>query len=447
MRDAGSPEPPESPVTPPDDGVNSEWEERLRVSSLRPAASDFSMRRLLNRASLMVVAALLLALAIHWLPGVLPGLPNAQPTRVGQTYNAALPPARGTNWRTIGPDWAQDISFTSNGALGYACGAYPLDPIVFFGVYDVHQNAWKQTPTPATAGSSCQVFVSPDAGDHIVLSVDYCLSAGNCSDSHSESRLYASYDGGETWATLPLPAVVNVYEAAWANSTLFLAVRGSMAANTTTIPPNAFSHLLVSQRDGTFTEIDAQQLVGSSMQFRNIALLSSGTTLYVSLDGDSCASYCTIQVRSADTGAHWTPFSAVYQGGPIIPETAQPYSNILVGWTFLPTPGILAPLLSVDNGDSWEELPAFPTNPSTGGAAMFALSDGSIYAFCFGDVGVVYVLQPGARHWQTVAPLPTGIPLAVQYDASGHAVALWGRGIAPTAALGLEYYPLVGSAG
>ncbi|HEY7848772.1 MAG TPA: hypothetical protein VIC27_01845, partial [Ktedonobacterales bacterium] len=84
---------------------------------------------------------------------------------------------------------------------------------------------------------------------------------------------------------------------------------------------------------------------------------------------------------------------------------------------------------------------------STGGAAMFALSDGSIYAFCFGDASIVYALRGGVGNWQTIAPLPTGIPLVVQYDATGHAVALWGRGIAPTAALGLEYYPLVGNAG
>jgi hypothetical protein len=152
-------------------------------------------------------------------------------------------------------------------------------------------------------------------------------------------------------------------------------------------------------------------------------------------------------VRSTDTGAHWTPFSATYKGSPVTPETTLPYSHILVGWAFLPSQGILTPLQSVDNGDSWKELPAFPTNPSTAGAAMFALSDGSIYAFCFGDSSVVYALHDGARGWQTIAPLPTGIPLAVQYDAAGHAVALWGRGIAPTAALGLEYYPLVGNAG
>ena len=77
---------------------------------------------------------------------------------------------------------------------------------------------------------------------------------------------------------------------------------------------------------------------------------------------------------------------------------------------------------------------------------MFALSDGSIYAFCFADASVVYALRDGANNWQTIAPLPTGIPLAVQYDAAGHAVALWGTRNSPNAALGLEYYPLVGNA-
>ena len=178
------------------------------------------------------------------------------------------------------------------------------------------------------------------------------------------------------------------------------------------------------------------------MQFSNISLLSSGTTLYASLDGMSCASYCTIHVRSSDNGAHWTTYSANYKGSPITPQSAQPYSHTLVGWAFLPTPGILVPLRSDDDGDYWQELPVFPADPTTGGAVMFALPDNSIYAFCYGNASVTYVLAAGATKWQVVGPLPAGTPVTVQYDAGGHAVALWGRAINPTSALGLEYYPL-----
>lgn len=434
MRDA---EPPESPP----DATDDEREEQPRVSSLRPTPVRFSQRRLLNIASLGLAAIVVLVLAIHWISDALPGRPSAQPTHPSQAFNAQLPRVRGSGWKPIGPGSAEDIAFTSNGALGYVCSVYPPNSRVDFGFYDVHQNSWTQFPTPAT-GDSCRVFVSPDAGNYVVLAVDHCLTVGNCSDNYPASRLYESYDGGESWAELPLPALMNVYDVAWANSMLFLATRGNLDSHNDTIPLNAPDHLLIRQRDRSFEEIDSQQLVGHAMQFSNIALLSSGTTLYASLDGMSCASYCTIHVRSADNGTHWIAYSANYKGSPITLQAAQPYSHTLVGWAFLSAPGILVPLRSDDDGDYWRELPVFPADPSTGGAVMFALPDNSIYSFCYGNASVAYVLPVGATEWQIVAPLPTGTPVTVQYDAGGHAVALWGRAINPTAALGLEYYPL-----
>lgn len=432
---------PMSPNSTPDD----EWEEDPRVSSLRPAASGFSQRRLLNVLSVAIAGVVLVALAIHWLPNALPHQPDVRATHTSHASNALMPPIRGSGWKAIGPDSAQDISFTANGALGYACDKDPLNAIISLTVYDVHQNTWMQLPTPAT-GDSCNVFVSPDAGNYVVIAVDSCLTPGNCSDSYPASRLYDSYDGGESWEKLPLPALMNVYDAAWENSTLFLATRGDLTTASTTIPLNAPNHLFVGQRDGSFAEIDAQQLVGRSMQFSNISLLSSGTALYASLGEMSCAGNCTIQVRSVDDDAHWTTYSATYQGNPITLQATQPYTNTLVGWAFLPTSGVLAPLRSDDNGDHWRELPTFPVNPATGGAVMYALPDNDIYAFCYGDASVTYVLRAGANAWQTIAPLPTGTPVTVQYDAIGHAVALWGRAIPPTSALGLEYYPLSGFA-
>jgi hypothetical protein len=83
---------------------------------------------------------------------------------------------------------------------------------------------------------------------------------------------------------------------------------------------------------------------------------------------------------------------------------------------------------------------------------MFVLPDDSVFAFCFGNADapdVTYFLRAGANTWQAAAPLPAGTPLTVQYDADGHAVALWGLAhnnhpgdFTP----GLEYYPLPASA-
>ncbi|HEY7343500.1 MAG TPA: hypothetical protein VH591_21705 [Ktedonobacterales bacterium] len=448
MRDT---EPPESSATPPDatDATTSddEQEEQPRVSSLRPIPIGFSQRRLLNIVSIGLAAIVTLALAIHWLPDALPRQPNIQPTRTSQAFNAHLPPARGSGWKPIGPDSAGDIAFTSNGALGYVCSMDPLSSAVSVSIYDVHQNTWNALPTPATGGS-CRVYVSPDAGGYVVLVVDECPNVGECSADLPASRLYDSYDGGETWEELHLPVVMNVYDVTWANSQMYLAIWGNLSGGSDAILSNAPSHLLVSQRDGSFAEVDAQQLIGRPMQFSNIELLSSGTTLYASLDGMSCASYCTIQVRSADDGAHWIVYSANYKGSPITLQAAQPFTHTLVGWAFLPTPGILVPLRSNDNGDYWQELPVFPTNPATGGAAMFVLPDDSVYAFCFANANspdITYALRAGANTWRAIAPLPAGTPVTVQYDSGGRAVALWGRANIPTTATGLEYYPLTGN--
>lgn len=452
MRDADLPKP---AVTQPEENptAEDEWdssEERPQVTSLQPTPGGFSQRRLLNVVSVVVAAVALLALAIHWLPNALPKWPNAAATRVAQTFNAHLAPIRGSGWKTIGPDWAQDIAFTANGALGYACGRNPLNGSFFVAVYDTHQDTWMELPTPATGGNSCQVFVSPYAGNDVVIAVDSCVIVGSCSISYPASRLYESYDGGEEWTEIRLPSVVDIYSVAWTNATRlnsaqFLAVRGNLAVESTIIPVNTPSHLLVRQRDGSFVEVDAQRLVGHAMQFGNISLMSSGTTLYAMLDGLSCDTYCAIQVRSSDDGAYWSQFSANYEGSPIIPMATQPYSHILIGSAFLPKQGVLVPLKSVNDGDSWQNLPSFPTNPSTGGAVMFAAPDDSVYAFCYGDANVVYALRHGATHWQAIAPLPNGTPVTVQYDAAGHAIALWGRANIPTSALGLEYFPLQGS--
>src|SRR6478752_3769681 len=123
-----APAPATPPDTPPDD--------MPRVSSLTPATRAYSQRRLLNVASAALVVIALLALAIHWLPDVLPGQPNAQPTRVAQMHSTPTPPIHGAGWKRSGPDWAQSIAFSSTTELGYACGASETgDTPILFAVY------------------------------------------------------------------------------------------------------------------------------------------------------------------------------------------------------------------------------------------------------------------------------------------------------------------------
>lgn len=447
MRDTESPE---SPLRPPSDNAHDDENgDTPEVSSLRSTARPrgFSMRRLLNVASVAVAIVALLALAIRWLPEVLPKpLTPAELQRIHarQTYDTLHPPASGTGWKAIGPDWATDISFTADGALGYVCGVKPPISLMHVGVYDVHQQTWTELPAPpATSVDACRISVSPTDPADVVL-----ISYGQDSSNNPlPSPAYRSLDGGATWSPLHLSPSQVITDIAWTNrSTLFLAAENVPAQGTKT--PPAYS-LLTSRANSPLTEISAQRLLGHSDQFSDISLISSGTRLYASLDEKACASNCGRRfAQTSDDGASWTEFSATYQGSLVYPAAAQPDSDILIGAVFFPDSGTLSLVRMASDGPQLQSLPALPVNPATGGASVFMLPDGSLYAFCFGNANVVYALHNEAREWRAVTALPHGAPLTVQYDAAGHAVALWGQShpwVNGTLAPGLEYYPIRGT--
>lgn len=441
----------EAPLPPPQvapDEARYDTDDALHVTSLRPARRAFSMRRLLNVASLVVAAITLLALAIHWLPSVLPGRPSAQPFAASK--GQGIP----TGWRPIGPAWAQDISFSADGRAGYLCGATgPGDTPVLvarFNASTAQTNTWRQTTNPAT-GIHCQIAVSPVNANDVALVVDACQvpTVGNCGESTPISQIFRSHDGGATWSQGLLPARLAVFGMSWNNSALFLQVWGHLdddnLASRSLNPAKASAHLLVSRDDGPFTEIGAEQLLGATAQFDYIALSSSGETLYVTTHRTSCTDSCLTISHTNDAGARWITYSATYANRPITPAFAQPNSSTLLGWVLRPSDQAIALLRSDDYGAHWSLLPDLPRNPSVGGVTAYATPDGALYVASNGDTRVVYELPAGQTSWRAIAPMSTGMSLAVQHNAAGHAVALWGQArdwsygdVSP----GLEYCPL-----
>lgn len=446
MSDRGDAPDTELPVASINDAPDIASNEAPRVSSLRPAARAFSMRRLLNVVSLLVAAVLLLALAVHWLPTILPkpaATPNPQTVHAQQTLDALRPLVRGAGWKPRGPDWAEDIAFSADGNVGYACGHFPPEPVEFFAVYHAVANGWEMFPSPleAPAGGDCRVAVSPVDARDVVL-ITYGVTS---SQTPIISQIVRSHDGGATWKTLSLPLPSYVTDIDWTQLSLFLVTADSTpSANS---PP--LYHLLVSHADGPLTEITARQMIGHAMTFGSISIQSSGRTLYAELTGSPCAQSCTVAAQTDSDGVYWTEIAPTYFGQPLVPVAAQVGTNSLVGWSFSSATSTLVVLRSDDNGKGWRALPALPRNPDTGGAELFILPDNSIFAFAFGSANAVYELGNEASGWRTVAPLSTGSPLAVQYNDGGHAVALWGQALdasGPGFTPGLEYYPLRGNA-
>lgn len=438
----------------PDDTPDDESDVTLHVTSLRPATRALPLRRLLNVASLVVALVLLLALAVTWLPAALSPRTSSQPPQNNPFTADVNPSARGANWQSIGPSWAQDITFDSYNTIGYVCGALgPGNAPVLVSRFDtgiVRTNTWQTFTIPAI-GNHCQIAVSPMDANDVVISMDDCpmTNTGGCSQGYPISRVYRSHDGGASWSALPLPAPLAVNGFAWANSTLFARTWGDMEGNQATTTSdsraNASAHLLVSQNDAPFTEISAKSLVGRATRLDYIALFSSGQTLYAALNTTPCSSYCLTVVHTTDNGAHWIEHSTRYAGRPIAPASAQPNSPVLIGWVFRQSDQMTVLLRSFDYGEHWQLLPDLPTNPATGGVTVFATPDGTLYVASYGSASVVYELRAREGTWRTVGAMPTGMPVAVQYNAAGQAIALWGQardwsmGSAPP---GLEYYPL-----
>jgi hypothetical protein len=71
--------------------------------------------------------------------------------------------------------------------------------------------------------------------------------------------------------------------------------------------------------------------------------------------------------------------------------------------------------------------------------------DGSMYVWCNAPTNVVYALRSSVDNWQVIAPVSPGTAVTVQYNADGHAVALWalaGGVSSDGRPPGLQYYPL-----
>jgi len=409
-------------------------DDTLRVSSLKPTPSGFSQRRLLNAASVVVAGIVLLALAIHWLPSVLPGQPSAQPIRTAQTHSTPTPPSRGAGWKRSGPDWAQSIAFSSTTDLGYACGALGSgNAPILFAVYHVKQNTWSNPTNPASAsGADCRVVASPFSASEMALIVD------NCPGCATTSHVYRSHDDGRTWSQVRLPASFVVFDLAWTTSGLFMTA-------TDTSTQTYKTHLLSVHDNGSLTEITAQQLIGYPAQMEDITLLSSGMTLVASIYLASCTDNCTLLAHTTDggAGAQWDTATTIYKGSFVAPVAVQPGVNNWLGWANWPEYSTQM-LLSRDNGLDWLALPPFPSYRTTCEQA-YVTPDGSMYVWCNDPANVIYKLRSSADTWHAIAPISSGTAITVQYDAStGHAVAFWGQANAIPSHFGLEYYPLAG---
>jgi hypothetical protein len=221
-------------------------------------------------------------------PNVLPQGVSAQPTAhpTIMPYDTAPTAAPGSGWLLAGPDWAQDISFTADGAVAYTCGVVAGANLISTAMYDVSENRWSAAESVAS-GEGCHILVSPGNASDVALFVSSCIVCNQIVTTH----LLRSHDGGKSWTRVWLPSSELPSTSAWLDDATFAVATVAIANN---ISPNTPPfHLYLSRVDGSLTAVNTGRLFGQRFaQLGPVDLYSNGATLYARLQPLTCAGDC-----------------------------------------------------------------------------------------------------------------------------------------------------------
>jgi photosystem II stability/assembly factor-like uncharacterized protein len=382
----------------------------------------------LSRRQRLVLVSMLLSIAVvitgaAALVIASPSL-SGKPSQTGQSHPAApshpltlsaLPdPAAITatpgKWAAPSPSFAQAVAFAPSASANlFSCGS-DKGTLSLALSHDGGQS-WKAYHT-SVKGQSCALSVSPTDAKAVALAVQQCQ--GTCT-STAPAALYRSADGGQSWTQAQAPAGDGFgLTLGWAGADLYAAT-------------NDPAHpLAVSLGGADFIPCDDIGRFPGQIDY----LGGAGAMMFAELRSSSPATPITasdfVIVQSTNQGVVWT--QAGLSDPPFAPAFARCSAD---GRTIIALEGRDTLVTSDDGGDSWQPAAPFPAGMTLAGANFAARApDGTLAALLQSvddtTVGGLYTLAPGTDTWQATPAVPKGAQsFALNWDASGHPVALW----------------------
>jgi hypothetical protein len=294
-------------------------------------------------------------------------------------------------------------------AVGYACtndsgGALQISKTTDGGA------TWTFLNSPIS-GDLCHVTVNPTNPNDVLVN----------DGSPFNNIIARSKDGGVTWQKQSA-GTMSFHTWGWAGSTL-------LVGTILTESQEPLTALYKSDNGGPFVQIDKQgQLAGVKLALPSF-VGGTASQFYVQ-SGTVQLSDPAIVVEetftSRDGGATWQ--QATFAGGAVHLIGSSTDGRALVG---LASDDLTRVEVSLDTGQTWRKLPVRPSDVP-GFGALYVAPDGSVIATSQRQGMVdrpdnrIFLAHPGATQWSVAATLSlNGFLQAIQWDVSGHPIALW----------------------
>lgn len=360
--------------------------------------------------------------------------PTARASASGSPTPSPSPTAyTSVNIATLG--WVKLSSLAYSDALAtapgapntlYSCSgaanANKANGVITLSVSTDGGQSWQTTNTPALAGACSMLAVSPTATRDVAMYSATCRA--DC--GAGSYQLYLTTDGGQHWALISSSSGNDAGSASgWVGTTFFA---NAAPAGT----PHAPQQFLARSTDGG-------PFAWTTLPAVPAKILANGNTLYVITGTQaSCAAgggVCTDLWTSTDLGATWSHLTPTYQGNNVDVTAIATKSGTLYGYDAraFAEQNTYPMYRSTDGGHTWQPLPLLAGGLEANTDAIVA-PDGTVFN-TYIPTGAnstqqsgIYKLASGASAWQLVSPVvPAQVNLvAVQCDAAGHPVTLWG---------------------
>lgn len=306
-------------------------------------------------------------------------------------------------WHAVAQARFGDTQFaTSDPQRGYLCGNPTSGDGQLFGVTTDGGQTWQTGASPA-AYPSCNIHIATD--DPLKLTLISINEPGDGQSAFVDAH-YSS-DGGQTWATAPIPPnTLQQGNALWSGSYLYVILPQS---------------LQVSANGGAFAPVDLATLLPGAQNVSITSGVATSTQIYLNLNRSDCAAPCGSIVASADGGKTWTQ---VPNQSNIQVDYAE--GSVLFGTVISNQPVFSSVLTSTDGGATWNTIALPPIGGSQQFSTFVAAPDQTI---AVGTPTGAALVSDGAVNAYLFSSSPNDLLqlTGLSVDANGHPVKIWGH--------------------